>query len=110
DADHPTGPVLATARYDAWIVRIAPGCLWHLDPERGAGAIHVVSGELLEDWHGERGPVPRTVAPGDTIGLGWSGHRRIVNVSSRPVVAVHVSSPPLGSQLERHDDLYRRCG
>lgn len=93
-ADSAPQRLLATDRYEAWVVVVPPGCSWPLDEH--AGVIHVVAGELVELWGADDGATvtPRCVGAGDIVSLGFHGERRIVNSTARPTVAVHVSSPP----------------
>lgn len=97
-ADSAPQRLLATDRYEAWVVAVPPGCSWPIDEH--AGAIHVVAGELVEVWGDDTAAVtPRRVRAGDIVSLGFRGERRIVNQAARSTVVVHVSSPPAPPKL-----------
>jgi hypothetical protein len=89
------GQVLATDRYDAWLLEVPSGHTWHVLPDHRVGAAHVIDGALVERW--SRNPdtarIARTARTGETISIGL-GTREIANEASAPARVVVVSSPP----------------
>jgi predicted metal-dependent enzyme (double-stranded beta helix superfamily) len=90
--------------HEVWLLTWLPGQGTDLHDHGGsAGALHVVSGDLVEDtiaWPGS-GRAPRITVRQLPAGLGHAfGPRhvhRVTNLSTRPAVSVHVYGPALRS-------------
>ena len=91
------GRVLATERYDVWLLDLPAGHTWHVRPDHRVGAAHIVDGDLVERWahSANAAPIARPAAERDTISLGL-GTREVANESERTARVVYVSSPPAG--------------
>jgi len=109
DEDRPAVElVLATDRYDVWVVHWQPGALLDVRPQHPAScAVAIVSGMLTEEPVAE--PAPGSVA-GSLVGpfrdhlrldrgssrfIAASSARKLVNSSGWMTTSVHVHSPPL---------------
>ncbi|MFN8052215.1 MAG: PIG-L family deacetylase [Acidimicrobiales bacterium] len=99
DADRRTWwRLLATDRYDAWLIAWPPGgTVTPHDHGGSSGAFSVVSGELTEvvftgfAEHGSR------LAAGATRGVPSVAVHDVLNEGDGPALSVHVYSPPLSS-------------
>jgi hypothetical protein len=96
-ADAAPGRVLATERYDAWLLDLPPGFTWPVRPDHRVGAAQVITGSLVERWarSADVVPIARPVGERDTISLGW-GTREVSNEAEHASRVVYVSSPPAG--------------
>jgi hypothetical protein len=89
------GQVLATDRYDAWLLEVPAGHTWHVLPDHRVGAAHVIDGALIERWshNPDAAPIARTANTGETISVGL-GTREVANEASGAARIIVVSSPP----------------
>jgi uncharacterized RmlC-like cupin family protein len=91
--------LIATARYDVWLITWPAGS--GLGPHDHGGArsvLHVVEGELIEtfaDQLEERPPRTRLLRAGDSTCGETSYLHDLENRSGREATSVHVYSPPL---------------
>jgi rhodanese-related sulfurtransferase len=93
--------VVATPRYDAWVIGWAPGqAIPAHDHGVSAGALAVTDGELVETrWPAASGrPVSRAITAGDRPHAVAADRRHaLANLGHRSATSVHVYSPPLAS-------------
>ncbi len=96
--------LLATDRYDAWLID------WPIDTavephDHGgsAGAFAVVTGELTELTFTPAGTTATTVPASGSRQIDVATIHDIVNAGDRPATSVHVYSPPLAS-MSFYDD------
>ena len=89
------GRVLATERYDAWLLDLPAGCTWHVRADHRVGAAHVVDGAVVERWahSADAAPIARSASARETISLGL-GTREVANEGDRTALVLYVSSPP----------------
>jgi len=89
--------LLATDRYEAWVIGWAVGHEVELhDHGHSAGALVVTEGSLVEIT-GRRRPRRRILRPGTVRVMGAAHVHDVVNIGPGPATSVHVYSPPLTS-------------
>lgn len=91
--------ILSTSGYDAWLVQWGVGAVVDShDHDGSVGVIHVVQGELVEDWLDPTGgDTIRTRLPaGALTEFGVDLVHRLENLSAGVTTTVQVFSPPLG--------------
>jgi mannose-6-phosphate isomerase-like protein (cupin superfamily) len=91
--------LIATARYDVWVITWPAGSgLGPHDHGRARSVLHVVEGELIEtfaDQLEERPPRTRLLRAGDSTCGEASYLHDLENRSGRQATSLHVYSPPL---------------
>ena len=99
DATRRYSRVLATARYDAWIIRWTTAAELRLhDHGDSAGVVQVVEGELLELRASVARPrrlLSTTVRRGEQLRIRPNTVHAVSNVAAAEALSVHVYSPPL---------------
>jgi hypothetical protein len=85
--------LLETSSYAAWRVVWRAGDGWCAE-DRAPGALHVVRGEVVEQWTDLRhlDTSVRVAGPGDTIALGGSLTARLENRGGLPALLVLVTT------------------
>jgi predicted metal-dependent enzyme (double-stranded beta helix superfamily) len=93
--------VLATAAYDAWIIRWAPSADLEMHDHGGSrGVVHVVEGELFERYTDLAAPVvvtERALPAGTSIEITPTTVHGVANFGPADALSVHVYSPPLST-------------
>ena len=101
--------LLATERYEAWVIGWLPGQgVRPHDHGDAAGTFVVTSGELTEVLPRLCGaPVERRLVPGRTRHVPVGRIHDVVNHSLEPATSIHVYSPPL-THMTYYDGMTRR--
>lgn len=90
--------LLATDRYDAWLIHWPPGTGLEAHDHGGSeGAFTVVSGALEEDVHRDGVTVTRRVGVGETRRFDDRHVHAVHNRGDVGATSVHVYSPPLSA-------------
>jgi predicted metal-dependent enzyme (double-stranded beta helix superfamily) len=101
--------LLATERYEAWVIGWLPGQgVRPHDHGGAAGTFVVTAGELTEVLPRLCGaPVERRLTPGRTRHVPVGRIHDVVNHSLEPATSIHVYSPPL-TRMTYYDGMTRR--
>jgi predicted metal-dependent enzyme (double-stranded beta helix superfamily) len=102
-ADRRPVRLLATDRYEVWVIGWLPGQSAELhDHGEAAGTVAVVEGALTEDVVRHGRVVRDTIATGEVLDLPVGIVHEIANTSDERATSIHVYSPPLRT-MTRYD-------
>jgi predicted metal-dependent enzyme (double-stranded beta helix superfamily) len=97
--------IAQTRDFDAWLIAWPCGAVAELHDHGGSrGALHVVSGSLVEiiPWRDDAGRAAlarREVHSGTTLGFGAGHVHDVRNEAAQHALSLHVYSPPLTSMI-----------